>query len=135
MSDDWREAVQRSGRFSEYEWSEEISIEVSTLDAEIGRHGVPAFCKIDVEGYEYEVLRGLSRPVPALSIEYTHEQADVTADCLRHLSSLGDYAFSFSAGETMRLWRRGWSGMGDTLQGLSGLRGDLPWGDVYARLH
>jgi hypothetical protein len=32
-------------------------------------HGLPFFVKIDVEGYEPNVLRGMRRPVPYLSFE------------------------------------------------------------------
>jgi FkbM family methyltransferase len=33
-------------------------LETTTLDAEMARHGVPSLVKIDVEGYEWEVLQG-----------------------------------------------------------------------------
>ena len=44
----------------------------------ISRFGAPDFCKINVEGLELEVLRGLSRPVPALSFEYHAIEAELS---------------------------------------------------------
>ena len=34
-------------------------------------YGVPEFIKIDTEGFELEVIKGLSTPLKALSFEYT----------------------------------------------------------------
>jgi FkbM family methyltransferase len=62
-------------------WSGEIQgvirVPVTTLDQAIDRFGVPRFCKIDVEGFELEVLKGLSRPIPYVTIEYHHEEKDI----------------------------------------------------------
>lgn len=44
-------------------------VETIVLDQLIREYGVPCFVKIDVEGYELSVLRGLSVPVPYLSFE------------------------------------------------------------------
>jgi FkbM family methyltransferase len=44
-------------------------IETTTLDQLFSVFGVPFFIKIDVEGFELSVLKGLSRPVPFLSFE------------------------------------------------------------------
>lgn len=68
---------------------ERVEVEVTTLDALVAEHGMPAYCKIDVEGLEREVLAGLSRPVPCLSIEYHREEGDRLHDCLRRLEALG----------------------------------------------
>jgi FkbM family methyltransferase len=48
---------------------------MTTLDELIGKHGVPVFIKIDVEGFEEAVLQGLSQPVRALSFEFTPSSA------------------------------------------------------------
>jgi hypothetical protein len=47
-----------------------IRVPVTTLDIAIEQFGVPAFCKIDVEGFEVEVLKGLSHAITNLSLEY-----------------------------------------------------------------
>jgi FkbM family methyltransferase len=45
------------------------NIETTTVEDLMSVHGVPMFIKIDVEGYELNVIRGLRRPVPYLSFE------------------------------------------------------------------
>lgn len=50
-------------------FSDEIAVKATTLDLFIKKYGKPAFIKIDVEGYEKNVLDGLSQPVPFLSFE------------------------------------------------------------------
>ena len=44
-------------------------VETVSLENLITEHGTPFFIKIDVEGHEPNVLRGLRRPIPYLSFE------------------------------------------------------------------
>ena len=76
LSSEWVEAVQRSGRFAEFGWPDRLTVPMTTLDALVAEFGVPVFCKVDVEGYELEVLQGLSSPIPVLSYEFTVERLD-----------------------------------------------------------
>ena len=52
-------------------WDTIVKVEVTTLDHLISEYGLPEFIKIDTEGFEEEVLKGLSIPVNSLSFEYT----------------------------------------------------------------
>ncbi len=69
-------------------------VPVMTLDALIAAHGRPAFCKIDVEGYEPEVMRGLSQPLPLIQFEFHGELMSDAASCLEHLEALGMRTFN-----------------------------------------
>ncbi len=62
FSEEWINTV-RAGRFKQFDWNRVVETEMTTLDRLIKEHGVPVFIKIDVEGYELEVLKGLSTPV------------------------------------------------------------------------
>jgi FkbM family methyltransferase len=82
-------------------WDAALTRPVTTLDALIVAHGAPTFAKIDVEGFEAEVLAGLSHPIRTLSFEFTTIQRGVAGDCLARLVALGYRAFNACLGEAM----------------------------------
>jgi FkbM family methyltransferase len=69
LARDWAKTLPESARFADVRWDHEIEVELTTLDALIATHGLPAFTKIDVEGFEADVLEGCTRPLPCLSFE------------------------------------------------------------------
>jgi FkbM family methyltransferase len=120
--------------FRHVHWREEVEVEVTTLDALIAAHGVPAFCKIDVEGYEHAVIEGLSRPLPRLSLEYLPAALDPALLAIAHLDRLGPYRFNRSVGESMALAMPLWLGATEIGAELKRLPRDEKAGDVYAFL-
>lgn len=115
-------------------WDDDVDVDVVTLDALLARFGVPVFIKIDVEGYEDAVLRGLSRPVKALSFEFTTIMRDTAIACIERLALLGDYRYNFALGETQRLSFGNWLSDADMAKHLFNLPHEANSGDVYARL-
>lgn len=134
LSPDFIAQAGESRGFRHVRWREEIEVEVTTLDALIAVYGVPAFCKIDVEGYEHAVLEGLSRPLPGLSLEYLPAALDPALIAIARLNRLGTYRFNRSPGETMALAIPRWLGAAEMCAELKRLPRDDKAGDVYAFL-
>ena len=134
LSADYIAQAGGSRGFRRVRWREEIEVEVTTLDALIAKHGVPAFCKIDVEGFEHAVIEGLSRPLPRLSLEYLPAALEPALVAIARLSRLGAYRFNRSVGESMVLAIPRWLGAAEIGAELKRLPRDDKAGDVYAFL-
>lgn len=133
-SRDFVKAADGAGGWEGQVWDRVIEVPVTTLDALIARHGLPAFVKIDVEGFEADVLAGLTKRVPALSFEFTTIQRDVAARCLAQVSRLGPYRFDLALGESQTLRFGGDISAEEMGRHIDGLPHSANSGDVYAVL-
>jgi len=130
MSRKWRE----EGRFSrEHEWPHSEQVVVTTLDALIQTYGVPAFCKIDVEGYEEAVLRGLTRPIPVISFEFVKEFLPEAKHCMDYLLSIGPVVFNACINDSTQWLLPTWVTANILYETLLSIDNALLWGDIYAR--
>ncbi len=102
FSEDWITSVKNT-RFKAYNWNKVVKVEMTTLDKIIEKYGKPAFIKIDVEGYEVEVLKGLTQPVKMISFEYTVPEQTVKAiQCLELINKFNkNIECNYSVGESM----------------------------------
>jgi FkbM family methyltransferase len=137
MSPDWIESVATDDSFARVRWDRSVEVEVTTLDDLIRSHGEPAFCKIDVEGFEVDVLKGLSRPLRALSFEYLPPAHDAAVESLGLVERLGaaagGYEYNYSPIETMVFASERWLDAADLVRLLEKFRPLGRSGDVYAR--
>lgn len=127
-------AADGAGGWEGQVWDREIEVPCTTLDALVARFGVPAFAKIDVEGFEDSVLAGLSRPLTALSFEFTTIQRDVALRCLDRLASLGRYGFDVALGESQVLTFNRWLSKQEMAAHITALPHEANSGDVYCVL-
>jgi len=134
LSDAWRARVTRANPgFRAVRWDETVEVTVVTLDEVIATHGVPRFCKIDVEGFEAEVLAGLSQPLPALSVEFVSGDLETSVACVAALQALGDYEFNAIAGEGRSFLLDRWRSASEMTGWLEGGAEGFASGDLYAR--
>ena len=87
-----------------------------------------------MEGYEEEVLKGLSYPVNALSFEFLPASIETALACVKRATALGKYRFNLSKVETMKFIWEEWREPEEVIDFLSGLPIDGRSGDVYALL-
>lgn len=88
LSDDWV----TNSRFSDLNaWDLVLEIETITLDKAIDEYGVPDYIKIDIEGYEYEVLTSFTKLLnhTIISFEWAEEQKSKLIEIINHLHHLG----------------------------------------------
>ena len=111
----WAELLQ--DRYPAEKWGGTIEVPQVSLDTLISRYGCPDFIKIDVEGYEREVLRGLTwqrvegvRPIiGALCFEATIPYVEPAIECMEDLAGrLGFTEFNYIAQEHMKLVLSEW---------------------------
>lgn len=129
LSDAWVRVV-GTDRFRD-----DVSVSVTTLDDLISEYGTPKYVKIDVEGFEPEVLGGLSQPLELVSLEFQCAASELAAAALDRLEDLGRYEFNLTHIEERR-FAAAWGGRDHVEREIRHLGERFPeaYGDLYARL-
>ncbi len=103
---------------------------MTTLDALIGKFGIPSYCKIDVEGFELEVVKGLTAAIPLVSLEFTREGLEATAEALSLLGRRSPIRVTYLLGDSMQ-FAAPWANWESAISGLRQVRDQLLWGDIF----
>lgn len=130
----WVDRVNKTSRFggNRIVWQKREQAEIVTLDQLVERYGTPNYIKIDVEGLEQEVLRGLHHSIDYVSFEFTLPELPHDAiACIRLLMANGAYEFRSLLNTGEESWISA-EAIERELRELSA-SGRLHNGDVFAR--
>jgi FkbM family methyltransferase len=136
MSEEFIETVKKE-RFKGYQWGKKINIKTDTLDNMVTKHGTPTYIKIDVEGYELNVLQGLTNPVDIISIEYTPELKKSTLNCIEYVDKLnnGKSLFNYGYREDKEFKFNEWISKDEITEYITSITDYVfEFGDVYIKL-
>ncbi|MFK7825213.1 MAG: FkbM family methyltransferase [Oligoflexales bacterium] len=133
LKTNWCEEVREDARFEKIDWNRNEEIVVKRLEDLIEEYGEPKFCKIDVEGNEYSVLKGLDTALKSLSFEYLPILNDATIKCVERIEKLAAYEYNWSETESMNFKSRNWLNADDMIQQILQIKPMARSGDIYAR--
>lgn len=131
----WMELAARDAVFGSKKWTDYQFTWTTTLDNLIANYGTPAFIKIDAEGSELEIIRGLSQPIKALSFEFHPQMLDDVREilCFDYHHPHLDRRATYSLAETME-FSMPWSAPAEVVASLRQYEGQpMIYGDVYVR--
>jgi len=134
FSEEWIDSV-KTTRFQDYSWNESVDVELTTVDKLIETFGLPAFLKIDVEGYELEVLKGLTHPIKMISFEYTvPEQAQRPIQCIDQIQAHNkSIECNYCIGENMFFAMEAWLSVEEMKTVITSEEFLRTSGDIYVR--
>ena len=133
FSKEWAEQFSSHPEINAAPFDDSVTVPVKTLDALIAEHGVPVFCKVDVEGLEDKVLAGLNTPLRAVSFEAFPLDTARSIACVDRLMALGDYRFRTVMAESFEWVEDDWVTADAMMARLASWGLDAGSGDVYAR--
>lgn len=133
-SSDFITAAEGAPGWEGQKWTKTKTVVMKTLDELIAKHGIPRFVKIDVEGFEDEVLAGLHHPLPMLSFEFTTIQRGVALKAIERLARSSLYSFNAALGESQQLVHRDPLDAKNIARWIEQLPAEANSGDIYASM-
>jgi FkbM family methyltransferase len=132
LSVEWCEAVSRGNRDYVGMWNRKLTVPMITLDSLIQRYGLPFYIKIDVEGYEEQVLKALSRCPPLLSFEFNRTFLE---PALRALDSriFNEATFNYTLVDPVKFELENWVDRGELKKSMLGSKCAPGLGDIFVR--
>lgn len=107
-------------------------VPITTLDLLIKKYGVPKYIKIDVEGFEKEVLGGLSSPVDFISFEFHSSSIQDAENCIGILEKKGFRNFNLVHDGKSAFVFPNWERTAQVLGYIKKNSRDFAAGDIFA---
>jgi FkbM family methyltransferase len=133
LSNEWIAAIKNEHEEYRRLWSRQIAVPMLTLDTLIERYNTPFFIKIDVEGFEEFVLRGLSVQPPLVSFEFNAAFLPATLRCLDMSVFGAGSSFNFALGDPSRFELDTWVGREELKDILTRMAHRDTHGDIFVK--
>lgn len=110
----------------------EVEVLTTTLDKLIHFFGMPDLVKIDVEGFEETVIKGLNQKVPTLCFEWAQEMSDECLKTVDMLKNLGFEEFAMQYNDDYLFYPDAYQPITDFHPEMLATR-EKDWGMVWVR--
>jgi FkbM family methyltransferase len=130
LSSAWVQAVSNGNHEYAGQWNRKLTVPMVTLDSLIERFGTPFYIKIDVEGYEEAVLKGLSRCPPLLSFEFNRTFLEPALRALDN-SIFDLMLFKYTLVDPVKFELHGWVTRDELKQQIQSLHPTAGLGDIF----
>lgn len=74
---------------NDVKWDPAIKVPSISIDTLVEHYGTPDLIKIDTEGYEYNVIKGLTKRCKDICFEWHEEEYDSLLKIINHLQGIG----------------------------------------------
>lgn len=116
-------------------WTNTTKVAAVTLGGLQQQYGTPAYCKIDVEGMEWRVLKGMGAPIPFIEFEYNYKMKQEAIGCIQLLQQRGNYLFNFTPYEQMEPVQEQWVSANELISRFDAwVKPAVLTGEILARL-
>jgi FkbM family methyltransferase len=132
LSVKWCQAVSNGNRDYAGMWNRKLTVPMVTLDSLIQRHGLPFYIKIDVEGYEEQALKGLSKRPPLLSFEFNRMFLEPALRALDN-SIFEGASFNYTLIDPVKFELPGWVDREELKKTISDSKDARGLGDIFVR--
>ena len=113
-------------------WKQKEAVQLKKLDTLIDEFGLPNYCKIDVEGYEYEILSKLSYQIPIIEFEFTAAFISETVSCIELLGK-NDSQYNFNLHERPKFELKRWVNASKMISILKKMPLDRLHGNIFVK--
>ncbi len=113
-------------------WNKTETVQVKTLNSLIETFGSPDFCKIDVEGFEWQILSKLTYHIPLIEFEFTGGFIENTVKIIEY--NAGEKVmFNFIRNENLKFQLQTWVSGAEMISIIQSLPKNKLHGNIYIK--
>ncbi|EJL62659.1 FkbM family methyltransferase [Flavobacterium sp. CF136] len=113
-------------------WDKKEIVTVKSLDYLIEKYGLPKYCKIDVEGYELEILSSLTYEIPIIEFEFTGGFVEDTIKIIQKLSKTSTH-FNYVLNENLKFKLKNWVSADEMITIIKSFSRDRLHGNIFVK--